>query len=244
MYSFLSKYPSFYTPILFGFAGTLLLYVWTLIMTILGFPSPGWLWWALLAIPVTGTILQFGSRRVLHIRAYYLIMFGLLLVTCALVAWATICYGQSDVFRDLAAWGIAVPLALVAIASYVADQRRPSLKRMPCGRYGKLDLRTGLIIDPFYTERSQESATHSRSIMQWTFRLVPLTAGLVLALVRSMSPSGQIAIVGLASVVFATMMASGLGTTLSSLVATARWERAHGKRIHVARNYRVPSSSK
>jgi len=167
-----------------------------------------------------------------------------LLVACALVAWAAISYDQSGVFRHLAAWGIAVSLVLVAVASYVVDQRRPSLKRMPCGRHGKLDLRTGIIVDPFYTERSQEAATNSRTIMQWSFRLVPLTAGLVLALVRSLSPSGQVVMVGLASVVFATMMASGLGTTLSSLVAIGQWERLHRKHIYVTRNYKALSGSK
>jgi len=244
MYRFLEKYPTSYTPLLLGLPDTLMMYLCLLLLMILGFPPPEWLWWALLVVPMAGAILQFGSRRVMHIRAYYLLVFGLLLVACALVAWAALGYDQSDAFQRLAAWGIVVPLILAAVASYVRDQHRPSLKRMPCGQYGKLDPRAGLIVDPFYTERSQETETRVQTITKWTFRLIPLTAGLMLALMRGMSESGEILLLGTVYVIAAAMIATGVGDAFSNLVATARWERAHGKRIHVARNYRVPSSSK
>jgi len=230
----LNKYPPNYTPLLTGVATAGGIYLGLVPLMLVGLRLPVWVWWSALVLPLVGAVLQFGTTRVIYMREYEVVAYGLSSATFGVLTWAVLVFGKAELncYMGLV---IAIMLILIAVVSGVLLFRDPQRAEMPCGPRGKLDLRTGLIVDPFFSETTPRPDRRSETVPGWVLRTMPLVAGLSLALVRGLPDSTEMLFLLIPGVGMSALTAGAAGAACSYLIATLRWERWHGKQIHVKR---------
>ena len=205
-------------------------------LSILSFVGPHpskYVWLGVLGFLFVGVALQFFSNRVLIIRVYGALGWGLAALVFAILAWSVTVLAWGQKGQVLAAAVIGAMLlgygALVFVGKYYSPQR----ERMPYGVVGKMNQKTGVIVDPRYMEGSSEAQAKSAQGTRTVARLSPLIAGFTMLLARSLSANVEVLLfipLGLFLAAVATLVAA---SQASYAVSIARWEREHGKRIYV-----------
>ena len=143
-------------------------------------------WLVVLVGSGLGVVLQFTTRRVYAIRIYDTIAYVLAAVagaalTCdvLLLAWGE----SSAVFAGVL---IAAMLVSFGAITYIRDRRNPKRARLPCAATGKMDPKTGLIVDPRYMDKTPEGEQQGNSALRAILSLSPLIAGLSMMMVRGL----------------------------------------------------------
>ncbi|GAB4568502.1 MAG: hypothetical protein Kow0047_21450 [Anaerolineae bacterium] len=222
-----------FLPFLFGSQITLFVYLGFALFIVLGIGLPIEAWVAALLMPLVGLILQLASRRVIYIRAYYTVVAGLFSLVYGSLLWSILATDQSHRFKLFAGLIIGAMLILIGIGSYRANLSKSYSVYMPHGPVGTLDERTGLVdpstSPPHIQEEYDKAQRQIAQLLQWA----PLTAGLSILLVRSLSLKGHMFLIALVALVCAAGGAFGVGGFYFYYVAARNWEREHGKPIYV-----------
>ena len=120
---------------------------------------------------------------------------------------------------------------LMTIIWFVLDQRKTERKQIPCGRRGKLNFKTGIIIEQTYQPVYSEQPEKHQKSLEWTIRASPLIAGLAIIFIRTLNIMGKMVVLLFFQIFIGIFVIKMSGETLSYLVATMRWEKEHG--IHI-----------
>ena len=198
-------------------------------------PAAAWVWLVILAVSAFGALLQFTTRRVLVIRVYDLVMYSLTAVTGAVLTWDVLLLAWGESSAVFAGVLIAAMLVSFGAITYIRDRRNPKRVRLPCAATGKMDPKTGLIVDPRYVDKTPEARQQGSVVLRAILGLTPLIAGLSMIVVRGLSDDVAVLLFLLPGVIFSVLMTWFAAKSASFLVGTIRWERAHGKRIYVKR---------
>ncbi len=202
----------------------------------IGFVPPIWVWLvSLVGLPLTGMLLYFSTQRLIYIKSFFVTTAILWSLIYGGVAWHFITWGTGNGFRILVSLGIVMILLAVGLQTYLASLRTPEREIMPHEVIGALDQATG-IVDPTASSPSakkREKQMAGSATMIW--RLAPVTAGLSMLLVRALPATGDLILMVIVAIGFATVGAIGAGSNVSYVVASRRWEQKHGKLIYVKR---------
>ena len=227
-------FPLAYSPLFTGFVAGW----WGLIalgsMLVVS-PAAAWVWLVILAGSAIGALLQYTTRRVLVIRVYDLVMYSLTAVTGAVLTWDVLLLAWGESSAVFAGVLIAAMLVSFGAITYIRDRRNPKRVRLPCATIGKMDPKTGLIVDPRYMDKTLEDTQQGGAALRTILGLTPLIAGLSIMVVRGLPDDVAVLLFLLPGVFIAVFMTWMLAKSTSFLVGTIRWERAHGKRIYVKR---------
>ena len=98
-----------------------------------------------------------------------------------------------------------------------------------------MNQKTGVIVDPRYTEMSPEAQTRSAKGTQMVIRLTPLIAGMAMLLARSLSANIEVLLLIPVGLYLGAVTTSVAASQASYAVSIARWEREHGKPIYLKR---------
>lgn len=191
-----------------------------------------WLIAALIGSSV-GIILHLASTRVLFVRVLDLTAFMILLA--AMLALALAILQQLTLVNEHLFWAGGVGLLVVAsVVGFIRDQNSWFRAQLPCGYDGQLDKRTGHV-DPYGPTPRQSGPVKPRP--WWKKASVQTIVGIILAqlVVGFLPDTGKLTIVLFIVVYIAVVFAFGAGRVASVCLATWRWERQHGKQIHVIR---------
>ena len=139
-------------------------------------PAAAWVWLVILAGSAFGALLQFTTRRVLVIRVYDLVMYSLTAVTGAVLTWDVLLLAWGESSAVFAGVLIAAMLVSFGAITYIRDRRNPKRVRLPCAATGKMDPKTGLIVDPRYMDKTPEARQQGsvvlRAILGLTLSLI------------------------------------------------------------------------
>lgn len=203
------------------------------ILSFVGPPPSRYVWLGFLGFLFVGVALQFFSKRVLTIRVYGALGWGLPALVFAMLAWSVTVLAWGQKGQVLAAVVIAAMLLGYGTLVFIGSYRSPQRERMPYGGVGKMNQKTGAIIDPRYVEISPEAQAKSAEGVRTVVRLSPLIAGLTMLLVRSLSANVEVLLFIPLGLFLAAVATSVAASQTSYAVSTAHWERQHGKRIYV-----------
>ncbi len=198
-------------------------------------PAAAWVWLVILAVSAFGALLQFTTRRVLVIRVYDLVMYSLTAVTGAVLTWDVLLLAWGESSAVFAGVLIAAMLVSFGAITYIRDRRNPKRVRLPCAATGKMDSKTGLIVDPRYMDKTPEGEQQGNSALRAILSLSPLIAGLSVMVVGGLPDDAAMMLFLFPGIFIAVFMTWAAAKSASFLVGTIRWERAHGKRIYVKR---------
>ena len=204
-----------------------------IILSFVGPPPSRYVWLGFLGFLLVGVVLQLFSKRVLTIRVYGALGWGLAALVFAMLAWSVTVLAWGQKGQVLAAVVIGAMLLGYGTLVFVGKYRSPQRERMPYGVVGKMNQKTGVIVDLRYMEGSSEAQAKSAQETRTVVRLSPLIAGLTMLLARSLSANVEVLLfipLGLFLAAVATLVAA---SQASYAVSIARWEREHGKRIYV-----------
>lgn len=231
----MEPYRLHYSPLAIGILLALFTYLGLALFRVPGLLVPGWVWLAVLLVPLSGLVLQFATRRVVYIRAYQLTAVGLVALVYGSLLWAVFTYDQPYKFKLFAGLVMGAMLVALGVGAYRVNQKRPYLAEMPYGPVGILDNKTGLVdpaVSPPLIQRSRDKAEKQYALL---WRLAPLTAGLSMLLVRGLPASGKAVLVAIIALVIAAGYAGVTGSVYFYIIASWRWEQQHSKRMYVKR---------
>ncbi len=228
------EHPYYYNPIAVSMAiPVFFFFAWMPLLVFDYVSSPDWIWLCVILM-VFGAVIQFWIKRVVYFLIYDQIVFIFLQVFYSWSLTQLFVWFLGEGEKWIAYILVIGPLSLVTIRSFLLDQRKPERKKMPCGRSGKLNHKTGIVIDQTYQPTSFEQTEKRKKLLEWTIRASPLIAGLAIAFTRGLNITGKLIVLLLSTVFLGTIVAKASGETLSYLVATLRWERKHGKPIKIS----------
>ena len=124
---------------------------------------------------------------------------------------------------------------VITIIWFILDQRKAERNQMPYGPQGKLNPKTGIIIDKTYWPVSSEQTESNNKYAGWVIRASPLIAGVAIAFTRGLNITGKMIFISLTIAVIATLVAIVSGSVLSYLFATIRWEKEHNLQIYLGK---------
>lgn len=184
--------------------------------------------------PIMGLILHFASTRVLFGRI--LDFSASVLLLAALFAFATtILQSLSSISLSLL-WpaGVGLLVGTAFVVGFIRDQRSWFRAQLPCGYDGQLDERTGRV-DPYASTPRQSARPTRRGLLKNPTAQI-ITGIVFVQLATAFLPNtGKLTVLVLLLTYLVAVFAFGAGRVASVCVATWRWERLHGKQIHVAR---------
>lgn len=205
-------------------------------LTVSGPLPPKWAWLVPLMLPVIGAVLQYACTRILCLMAFEIIGWFFVVATFAAVAWRAFSASIPEQPRWEFALLIAIAIGVPGVVTIATRLRSQSLIRMPCGPYGRPDPHTGLIRDPFWSEPGPTETSSARSVLiAYLLGGGPLVVALAGQFVRSQAVSGRILLLGVGALCFAGFATWFAAWILAHVVAIRRWERKHGKQIHITR---------
>lgn len=200
----------------------------------IGFAPPTGVWLvSLIGLPLTGALLYFSTKRIIYLKSFFVATATLMSLVHGGVAWYFLSWGMGAGSRLLVGLGIVTVLFMVSLQTHLVSLKAPERETMPHEVIGALDEATG-IVDP--TSSSPLAKKREKQILgsvAWAWRLAPITAALSTLLVRALPATGDLILVVVVAIGFATLWAVGAGSNASYVVASRRWEREHGKQIHV-----------
>lgn len=223
-----------YSPLMLGIPGSLCTGMFLLgAMLVSGTPLPMAWRGVLLVFPISSLILHMVSTRVLFVRVSDLI--GISLVMAATIALAIALLKMILEIGDLIVLGgVLGVVSSSSLAGFYWDQRSWFRAQLPCGYDGMLDERSGRV-DPYAPTPQQSTRQQNHGALKNTS--LQIAGGIILAqiILALLTDVGKL--VFLLLVVAIIVMGFGVkaGRVSSVCLATWRWERQHGKQIHVIR---------
>ncbi len=191
-----------------------------------------WWYWGIVGLPLAALILHLRSSRVLYVQLLGSVSLGLMVV-----ATGALLYRLAVLDLHLAPSWIGVTLTAAAVvlvcAGMIFDRNSALRALLPCGWDGKLDERTGIVDPNAESPASQAIRTRSDGPLLLTILLVATAVSQ--ALLPAMSSIVKTAILDLALLFLLGTTAQKTGRLLGVIQTTMRWERKHGKEIHVLR---------
>jgi len=228
-------YRLYYSALRSGLLLSFPIYLGLALFAVQGVAPCGGVWLVVLLIPLAGLVLEFASKRVIYIRGYQFIISSLIGLVHGTLLWTVLALDRSYDFKLFAGLVTGGMFVALAVGAYRINQRRYQHTQMPCGPVGVLDKKTGLV-DPTLSPpniQRQQDRLEKLSVLLW--RLAPLTAGLVMLLVRGLPASADEVLVAIVAFTFAALGAGGAGGLYFFLVTSKYWEQQHGKLIYVKR---------
>lgn len=204
-------------------------------LIVLGPPPQRWAWLAPLLIPLAGAAVQFTSTRVCYLRVFGMIGWLPVIGSFAFAAWRAFAFSLVGPARWLPALAIASLVVTLGMITVQTRLRSSSLTQMPCGIYGRPDPYTGIVRDLHWKDPTTTNAKGPGWILVAATVVGPLGIALIRQLVRSTPAPGQIILIGVGALYFAGFATWAGAWSLAHVVAIWRWERQHGKQIHVIR---------
>ena len=207
-------------------------------LSVLSFVGPHpakYIWFGYFTLLFAGVILQILSNRVLYVRVYETLGWGLSALALAAMAWGVTVQAWRDKSEMLTAVVIATMFLWYGASKFAEKYHSPQRERMPYGGVGKMNQKTGVIVDPRYTEMSPEAQTRSAKGTQMVIRLTPLIAGMAMLLARSLSANIEVLLLIPVGLYLGAVTTSVAASQASYAVSIARWEREHGKPIYLKR---------
>ncbi|MFZ1709441.1 MAG: hypothetical protein WAW20_12725 [Anaerolineae bacterium] len=203
----------------------------------IGIVLPTWIWLlSVIGIPFVGILLHFSTRRLVHIKCFFVVLMVLLSLTYGTVAWYVLTWGMVDSLSMIVGFGMLVVLSVVGLQTYEITLKSPEREKMPHEIIGILDQTTGVIDLSTEAFSVQTRAKNIKRSTTLALRLAPLVGGISLLIVRSLPVTGDLILLLVVAFVFTTIGAIGAGSNLSYIVASRRWEQEHGKPILVKKN--------
>ena len=141
----------------------------------------------------------------------------------------------ADQIGDLAIQiGILGLVGACSVEGFLRDQRSWFRGQLPCGSDGRLDERSGRV-DPYAPTPQQAAQPRNRGMLKNASVLI--AGGIVLAqlLLNLLPYTGKLIFLLFMITIIVMGLGGRAGRVASVCVATWRWERQHGKPIHVAR---------
>lgn len=227
-------FPIAYSPLFTALAASFWAFL-ALVSMLAVAPVPAWIWLVVLAGALVGVFLQFVTRRVLVIRLYDFVMYSIAAMAGALLTWRLLVLAWGAANAVFAGIIVLVMFVGFGIVIYGKDRRNPRRMLLPCAATGKLDLKTGLIVDPRFVDNATEYDHQRNAALRAVLSLSPLIAGLSMMLVRGLPDANALFLFLAPGIFIAALMTWFAFKTLSFLVGTVLWEREHGKRIYVKR---------
>jgi hypothetical protein len=220
-----------YSPLFFGLALTMFIYLLLVFAAITNAGIPEWLWYYGLLYFATGIVLEFVTRRVFWIRTYQLIGAASIALLASLLLWLLLAAGQSLGHRLFT----GVMLVLLVIGSIVAS-RYQSVRQtgdLSYGLTGRLEVKTGWIDPGQAPVLRQQAVEQARQTESFWLRLTPLFAGLGMFLANTLSERGIELLIILLVALELLVGAMGIGRMFHYLQSIHRLEQNHGKTLQV-----------
>lgn len=221
----------YYSSLILGGACVIVAY---LLLGLLPMQWSIWPYWARFwGIPflLIGIFSEFFTRRLLWIRLYQTLMFGIMSGVSSYVLWSVLA-GNQLVQNSLVVLFLSCPI--FAILLFLAGPQKQAERRaMPYGPVGMLNAKTGHVDisrSPVHVHTKVEIAEDR---LRKIARFSPLIAGIGMFLARLLSESGLT--VGIALFAFTTFL-GGLGGSLGSafyIYSIIGWERHHKRKIRL-----------
>lgn len=224
-----------FSPLWFGVAGGVTVTLGLALFPALdeGMIPPIWAWLAaLIAAPSVGLLLHLTTCRVIYIKVYFVTTYGLIALVYGGVVWYALIsiMGHAQLFV-----GLILMATLIAIGwrAYLASLHSPERAVMPHEEIGGLNQATGLV-DPTHSPAiAREREIQWARSATWLRVVIPVSAALGVWLVRALPAHGDLVLVVIVASAIAIFSMMGAGKNLAFVVASMRWERAHGKHIFI-----------
>lgn len=187
--------------------------------------------YTLVLVFVVATLLQFGSRRLLWLRAFQLALSAGSIILLTWAAWSL--YLEGLLTQYWAIFGVSLLVLFGATMRSGYREAESHDEPLSFGWFGLLNPRHGVLsvnrASDADVARYARSQTTSRQIQSWT----PLIAGISMFLVNTLSlPGKHLMMLGVV-ILSAWMWAYMFGSTLFYYRKTEHWELSEGKHILV-----------
>ena len=235
MSRYIEKHPYYYTPLTTTIALVGYFFFLWMPLPVFGYKLPAYWLWICLILIISGIAMQIRIRRVICIHVYNQVVFVFLqsFFSWALVQLIIWFLGERMiVFASLLIISMVI---LMTIMWFVLDQRKMERKQIPCGRRGKLNLKTGIIIEQTYRPVYSEQPEKHQKSLEWTLRASPLIAGLAIIFIRTLNIMEKMVVLLFFQIFIGIFVIKMSGETLSYLVATMRWEKEHDMQIYLGK---------
>jgi hypothetical protein len=216
-----------YDPVRISLAATAVAYVFLLLFTTVGGEVLPFVWWLLLVLPLGAGITHVATRRIVILQLPLVVAFAVLTLAGLLT---------TNAVAQLAAGRANIPVGtlligsvfLVGTLSYMSSSRHYDLRALLNMRFGRLEERTGIVIDERYGERTP-SPKRKQAFREFFPPWLVAIVGCFYGAITMLTEGGIVAIIGISGLMMSYLMAVGLAQSLHMLVMTLTWERTHRK---------------
>lgn len=233
-----TAYPINYHPLQLGIPGAFFIYMFLLLKVAFGGAVAPFVWWLVLALPLSAILQHFATRRILWQQVCYILNEAALILVSWSLLHTTVAALAPDAQGFITA-ATAVSVVLMGVWGHLWAKQRLSV-----GRNG-LETRT-----PAQASGEEPIALPRR---RWSIHSVSLpvkvltVSAMVSGAVKLLSFDSKTAVMGVLALFFAWFCAWALGHTLYAFQLTRAWERKHRQLLllHVesGRQKRQPKSS-